>query len=103
MDLNISLGGQTGLRVLRRRFDPLPLGRVLGPCWANFRTFSRFVRIFFAFLAYLCSKSRFEVIFLDFSWIWGRFLEDCSTIFRIILEKGDFVKSVVLLWGNYSF
>ena len=58
-------------------------------------------------LGHLRSKSRFEAIFfqflVDLGWILEGFWDDFSTIFCIILENGDFVKSVVLLRENHSF
>ena len=59
------------------------------------------------FLEHLRSKSRFEAYFFEFlvdlGWILEGFWDDFSTIFCIILENCDFVKSVVLLRENHGF
>ncbi len=67
-------------------------------------------RIFSGFLGCLHSCWFFSSIFLDFYSIFqglgrvlGGFGVDFSTIFLIILENDDFVKSVVLLRENHSF
>ena len=75
-----------------------------------FGHFSLFFGIFGNFFRFSGAAS-FEVafwndfsrFFMDLGWILEGFWDDFSTIFRVILENGDFVKTMVFLWENNDF
>ena len=67
--------------------------------WSQFRTFSRFFRIFFAFLGHLKSSLQFWSFFFYFERFWkdfgrilGGFSMDFGRIFCIFIKTADFVK-----------
>ena len=99
--------GQTRVRGDRRKIDPGPFGKLLGLMLGNFSLFLRMLRPALRF----SGATSFEVafwsdlfrFFIDVGWILEGFLGDYSTIFRAILENGDFVKTVVFLSENNDF
>ena len=77
-----------------------PLREVLGSCFALFRKFTDFGTIFKYFFERLRSKLSFNAIFLifhrfsmDSGWMFGRFSDNLSMIFRIFFENADLQNS----------
>ena len=66
-------------------FGKAPFWRLLGPCWANFRTFFVFL-VFSSHISRILNHHRFFIDFLGFGLdlgsIVGGFWDDCSMIFH---------------------
>ena len=76
---------------------------MLGQFSHFFAFFSNFFRIFGASLLEVVLGSDFSRFFMDLGSIWGGFLEDVSTIFRIILENSDLAKTLQKPWFLQCF
>ena len=95
------LVSQTGHRGDWKSFLLCSLLEALGAMLGHFSHFFRIFSHFWGFLSHLGYFDRFFSNFhrflVDFGRVLGGFGDDFSMIFRMVLEKSDFTKSVVFL------